>query len=342
MRKKQSLILMKRTFWLISCLALLTTYGCHQGNTYEGKPVEQAAPMKVTMHRYEKDLFSIDKSNLKAEIVRLMPRYPLFLGNTPPDTVSLMKMSDYLNDTLIQAVYRETLKVYPNLDSVETELGQAFANYRKVLPGINTPTVYTYVSGLDYENPIRITDSVMIVALDMYLGEHCRFYSQAGIPQFRCLGFTQSYIVPDIMKELVFSQLPQENKNRNLLEWMIFYGKMMYSLDLVIPDAPDYRKITYTPEQIKWCKDNEAKIWGYFIANKLLFSTDSKQIMNFIPDAPFTKGLDKESPGRIGWWVGWQIVRKFMENNPAVTLPQLFQMTDAQAILKKSGYKPEK
>jgi hypothetical protein len=41
-----------------------------------------------------------------------------------------------------------------------------------------------------------------------------------------------------------------------------------------------------------------------------------------------------------GKWLGWQIVRKFMDENPKVQPSDLFNMDDAQIILNRSGYKP--
>jgi hypothetical protein len=333
---------MRFILWLISGLFLLSAGGCQRKVKTPGNEVQEATPLKVKVHRYEKDLFTLDQSNLRNEVLRLAPQYPLFLGTTTPDTASLMRLSAYLGDTLIQSIYRETMKAYPGLDTVESELGQAFANYGRAFPGSVPPAVFTYISGIDYENPVRLADSALIIALDMYLGSDSRFYSQSGIPQFRTLGCDRHSIVPDVIKEMIFSKMPQDHQDKKLLDWMIFYGKILAALDEIIPGVPDYRKITYSPEQLQWCREHEARIWGYFIANKLLYTADSKQVMDFIADAPFTKGLNKESPGRIGWWVGWQIVRSYREKNPAVTLPQLIQMEDAQEILNQSGYRPGK
>jgi hypothetical protein len=64
--------------------------------------------------------------------------------------------------------------------------------------------------------------------------------------------------------------------------------------------------------------------------------------MKYTSDGPFTSVLSKQAPARIGHWVGWQIIRQYMNNNPDVSLEQLMQENDAQAILKKSKYKPRK
>ena len=63
----------------------------------------------------------------------------------------------------------------------------------------------------------------------------------------------------------------------------------------------------------------------------------------FLEDAPFSKfyiSEDKNSPGRIGQWIGMQIVRSFMANND-VSLSDLL-IKNEEEIFKKSKYKPRK
>ena len=95
-------------------------------------------------------------------------------------------------------------------------------------------------------------------------------------------------------------------------------------------------------KQNQYCKQNEFNIWSYFIAQKKLYTTDQAEIMKFTVDGPFTSSLSKEAPPRIGYWVGRQIVKQYMEKNPNVTLEQLMNETNAQQILTKAKYKPNK
>ncbi|HLN96658.1 MAG TPA: hypothetical protein VK183_13575, partial [Flavobacterium sp.] len=72
-------------------------------------------------------------------------------------------------------------------------------------------------------------------------------------------------------------------------------------------------------------------------------STDGRLGNRFINPAPFSKfylEVDNETPGRIGTWVGWQIVRAYMEQNEEVSLTQLLAM-DANEIFTGSRYKPK-
>jgi uncharacterized protein YjaZ len=63
----------------------------------------------------------------------------------------------------------------------------------------------------------------------------------------------------------------------------------------------------------------------------------------FINPAPFSKfnlELDSESPGRLGQYMGWQIVRAYAENND-VSLQEILSM-NAEDIFNNSKFKPRK
>ena len=52
--------------------------------------------------------------------------------------------------------------------------------------------------------------------------------------------------------------------------------------------------------------------------------------------------MPAEAPGRAGNFIGWKIVESFMKHNPNVTVSELFKISDAQYIMDKAKYKPER
>jgi uncharacterized protein YjaZ len=83
-------------------------------------------------------------------------------------------------------------------------------------------------------------------------------------------------------------------------------------------------------------------MWRYFIDNSLLYNASADAYYGFIQDGPFSKfnlEIERESPGRVGTWIGWQIVKSFMTNNDEVPLQKLLEM-DAKVVFEKSKYKP--
>jgi uncharacterized protein YjaZ len=72
---------------------------------------------------------------------------------------------------------------------------------------------------------------------------------------------------------------------------------------------------------------------------ELMYSEDVEKYYSFFNSAPFTRGMPPESPGRIGNWVGYQIVDSYM-NNTDVSLQSLMSNNNSQEILLKSKYRP--
>jgi uncharacterized protein YjaZ len=106
-----------------------------------------------------------------------------------------------------------------------------------------------------------------------------------------------------------------------------------------MPNTPNTLKINYSAEQLNWCNANAEGVWFFLIDNELLYTKTTSEIIKFMGEAPFIQGFPEGSPGRVGHWVGWQIVKAFMEKNPNTSLEKLMSIK-AQNILNKSKYKP--
>jgi len=149
-------------------------------------------------------------------------------------------------------------------------------------------------------------------------------------------------IIQNILNAIIDQQVDPSSKRR-FIDKMIFEGKKMYLLDLYLPTISNQEKIGYSSDKFNWAKANEQQIWMYFIDRKILFSTDFNLNARFLENGPFSKFYmeqDNLSPGKIGVWLGWQIVRSFMEKND-VSLQELLKMNEDE-IFKKSNYKPKK
>jgi uncharacterized protein YjaZ len=75
----------------------------------------------------------------------------------------------------------------------------------------------------------------------------------------------------------------------------------------------------------------------------MLYSVDAKLVPRFLSPAPFSKfylEIDNDSPGQVGAWIGWQIVRSYMKNND-ISINELLNK-NAKEIFEQSKYKPKK
>ena len=121
---------------------------------------------------------------------------------------------------------------------------------------------------------------------------------------------------------------------------MVEKGKRMYLLDKLMPETEDTLKTGYTKKQLEGCYENEGLIWNFFLTNNLLNNNEPGVVKNYIGESPNTPEFGEGAPGNIGMFVGWQIVKKYMDKNSSVTLQTLMQ-TDARKIYEESKYRPK-
>ncbi|MBC8110881.1 MAG: gliding motility lipoprotein GldB [Verrucomicrobia bacterium] len=287
--------------------------------------------MAVKVERFDKIFYETPPADLN----KIKQKFPYLFPAATPDAVLVEKMTNPLNREL----YTEVQKKYANFEKVNDDLDELFRHMKYYFPETKSPKVITLISEMDYQNKAIYADSLVLISLDLYLGKDHKFYE---FPDYLRQNFETSQIMPDIVSSFAVGKIPPPT-DKTLLSYMIYSGKELYLKDILLPEISDADRVGYTPEQIKWCEENEGEMWSYFIEGKLLYDSDSKLPNRFINVAPFSKfylEIDNESPGRVGTWVGWQIVRSFMKNNE-VSLQDLLRM-DAVEIFNKSKYKPKK
>jgi len=306
-----------------------TLISCNKKNKTEN--LVEAIPMDIKVERFDKIFFETPPKDL----YKIKKEFPFFFPQGSDDSVWFNKMQD----PLWRELYTEVQKKYSNFEPVHKELETLFKHIKYYFPQTKKPKVITVISEMDYNNKVIYADSLVIISLELYLGKDHKFYQ---FPKYLKQNFEQKQIMPDIISSFSTHKIAHIT-DKKLLSQMIYFGKQLYLKELLLPDYSDADRMGYTPEQIKWCQENESYMWRYFIEKEMLYSDDQKLIPRFINPAPFSKfylEIDNESPGSIGVWVGWQIVRSYMKNNE-VSLPQLLN-TDAKEIFEKSKYKPKK
>jgi hypothetical protein len=194
-----------------------------------------------------------------------------------------------------------------------------------------------------------LTSSGLAIGLQLYLGRDFPVYRTEYIseiyPDYQSRRFEPQYIPVNCMKNIITDIYSQDVPDLPLVYQMIEAGKRLYVLDQLLPETADSLKTGYTQEQLDGCYKNEAFIWNFFLQNNLLYATDPSLTRDYMNDGPKTEALGEASPGFIGQFVGWQIVKKWMnlDKNKNVEynkiLKQLFH-TPAKQIFEEAKYKP--
>ncbi|PCJ97378.1 MAG: gliding motility lipoprotein GldB [Flavobacteriaceae bacterium] len=315
----------------IICILFFVLISCGGDDTVSQEIAKIDLDLQV--NRFDREFAEITPIQLST----LKKKYPYLFPKQYADSIWIAKMKDSLQLELLSEV-NATFKDFKD-ESADLEL--LFKHIAYYFPKYKTPAVVTVISDVKYNDRVILADTLLLIGLDNYLGSSHKFY--ARIQKYIANGLDREYIISDVASAFAKKVLSQP-RDRSFLSQMIYYGKELHIKDKLIPFNTDAQKIGYSQEQMDWAKTSEEQIWRYFIERELLYSTDNKLGPRFLDPAPFSKFqlelVDNESPGKIGRYMGWQIVRAFMKNND-VTLQQLLQIP-AEEIFKKANYKPRK
>ena len=305
-------------------------FSCNNESKVE-KEIEKI-PINFEMIRFDKEFAEATP----ADLPKLKAKYPAFFPKQYSDSIWIEK----LTDTLQNQLETEVFKTFPRDEALIDVLVPLFQHIKYYFPDFRTPVVVTTTSDVDYRNKVILADSMLVIGLDNYLGSNHRFYE--GIDKYISKEMKLSQIGPDVAETYARQYIKPPSKT-TFLGQIVYYGKALYLKDLWLPNTSDAEKIGYTDEEYQWAEENEEYMWRYFVEKEMLYSTDTKLGARFINPAPFSKfylEIDNESPGMLGRYLGWKIVRAYMENNKTST--QQLMITDAEEIFTNSKYKPKK
>lgn len=336
----------KLQMYLIFAAALLGT-GC--GNTR--KVDVSGIPVEVKIGRFDRDIREL-KTGDPVKAARLQKKYGVFYSDYMENMLGvgstarpayLSELQRAMAGKPWQDLQQSVDEVFPDLARQEAELTDAFRRIRYYFPQRPLPKVYSFLSGFQVQTPVG--NDYIGIGLDLFLGADAKYYPalRQTFPRYVSRRFTPENIAPRVVEAVVREDMFAETDAPALLDKMVYNGKIMYLMDVFLPDAPDSLKIGYTQKQLEWCNTYEGDIWGYFLEENLLYNTDYQKIQKYLTDAPFTPGLGENnaSAPKLAVWTGWQIVRKFMDKHPDVTPEALMRMNNAQRILQEAVYKPK-
>jgi len=337
-----------------SCVFLLLGLNlCITSCSRNKEPDVSGIKLNIKIERFDQSMEQLTAGNVAQVVPQLEKQYGWFYADYIQNMLAVGSMDDtnyyqnlrtVLENPDYKALAKAVADSYPNLAKQEAELTDAFKRMKYYFRMQKTPRFISFLSGFSVQTPIG--NGYIGIGLDMFLGKDSPFYPALvqSIPQYISRRFTPENITPRVVETYIREELyPEADASVSLLDKMVYNGKVLYLMQKALPTAPDSLLIGYTDAQSAWCKTYETDIWAYFIEEKLIFESDYAKIQKFLTDAPFTPGLgeNNQSAPKLGIWVGWQIVKNYMDKHPELSPKDLLSLNDTQKILRDSGYKPK-
>ena len=340
---------MKYAISFIFIFITLSSFNSCAGNTekpYNKTYVQDQSILKI--QRFDKDFHSYLANPTEEQYTILRTKYPNFLKAFGVVTVNLQDeeldnpvlfkqlMEPYFSNTALSKIYADALTLFSDLSTYELELTKANDLIKTYFIGKELPGLSIHVSG--FKANTIVLDSIISVSTDKYLGKDYSGY-KPFFESYQTIQMELKYIVRDFLKAWLMSEFRETNQRKNLLSEVIYQGKILYALNELLPEWDESDILGYTEQQQEWCEEHAKDIWKMTIDHNYLFNSDSQVIQKYMEDAPYTAIISAESPGRVGLWLGLQIIKNYAKNT-GHDLQSILLENNNQLLLKSAKYNP--
>ncbi|WP_375419152.1 gliding motility lipoprotein GldB [uncultured Hymenobacter sp.] len=325
-------------------LVLLGLAGCGSDSTAGCRPdpADDAPAAPFRLQRLEQTFLQLKRP---ADAQQFLRRAPLFarayLQRRSPanDTALTRALVQMATNPDLQKLGRETAAAFPDTAALRRDLGQIFRRVHHYFPDFKPPLATTYVSGL-LGKDVFVNDSLLVVSLDYFAGPRSSY--RPDLPGYMLRRYRPPFVLPTVALRISDKYNRHELTANTMLDAMIHSGKALYFAGQMLPCTPDSLLLGYSGKELKGVQFNEGKIWGHFLEKNLLYNTTPFLVQKYVGERPNVPEIDRTAPGRIGQWVGLQIIRKYMAEHPDVSLPRLMAERGSQRLLTESHYRPKR
>lgn len=324
-------------------LILMLLFSCQSKSRYSIDTEENKIEVKIA--RLDSALIHFDQHQPYPSALELYEKFPIFfplyvrnvLDTISLDTLAVSQMlTAFADDDYFQTINRREDTVFRNVSDIEEELSDTYTYIHHYFSEIELPQIYLFVSG--FNRSVLFADDMLGVGGDFYLGQDFAPY-RSFTYDYLLANMTRKMFAIDVASAVLFRHFIFNGDKNRLIDHLLHRGKVLFLLKTFMPSRTSAEIIGYSPEQWAWAVKYEKQIWRSVIEQKHLFDTDNLLMKKYLNDAPFTSPISQDSPGRLGVFLGIRIMEEYVKNND-VSLPELMQFSDYQAILSASKYNP--
>lgn len=332
-------------------MLLLFASACN--NDGDGPDVSNI-PVTLNTRRLDADFAAIDTAQLGTGLKALAQKYPDFLSFYT-DTLMGMALNGQFEDTAtairnnlfpylthkdFRGLADTVAQAFPDTKAIDEALTRGFRYMKYYYPQFKEPAIIYFNSYLTKWSALTYGDNIIGIGLDMYLGGDYPNYSRVDIPDYMIRNLRPEAAPVNVFTSIYHKDRPFTTEGRTLLDMMVQRGKEQYFLSKMLPFISEATRFGFTEEQIKWCHENEAGIYNFFLKEQLLYDTNWQKILRYVTEGPTATGMSAESPGNVGSWLGYRIVLAYAAAHPDAKPEDIFKQDDAQAFLQGAKYKP--
>ncbi len=338
-------------------LLVFSLGSCNKASDGESSPsVSHIEINDVDLIRFDQEINKLDVENIAESYEALLKRYPgltelyfqrlIEIPNSDQESY-YNSITDFLNAGSIQTLQDTIDIIFKDTKDIESELLLACKYLKFYFPNIAIPSFYTFHTEFGYQNIIFSDgdgDGIGI-GLDFFLGESFDYKmidpQNPSFSDYLTRSYTSEHIVRKSMA-LILQDILGSTNGKRFVDHMVHQGKQLYTLEKILPHVEDSIVFEYSEVQLAWLEANELEIWSFFLDKNLMYETNQARVLKYINPAPHSAGMPPEAPGRTAAYLGYKIVKAFMQKNSDYSLQELIDFSDAQKLMEISKYKPRR
>jgi hypothetical protein len=304
--------------------------------------------LAINYHRFDQKLASAKNVNeleqvhkelhtIGGELYEFYTIEMLRVG-APNDDSTVAFLYKFIKDSTMQLVQKAIDSTFGDFSKEKEQITNAFKHLKYHIPHVMLPSdVITYNS--TYANGVISAPSQIGIGLEMYLGPNNQIIKRLPFPEYFKARMDRQFLLSDVAQSWVTTNVIENQMGDDFLSHLIYYGKVLYTMEAMLPNSPPHQIIKYNELEYEWAEVSEYDIWQFIVEQEWVYSKDMKLMVRYFNEGPTTVGLEG-SPARIGQFLGWKIVKSYMTKYPETTLIDLIAEKNQGKILK--AYKPKK
>lgn len=332
-----------RQIWLLFLIISLTLCGCNSASFGMNDD-----SIGIRINRFDTALYQWIDTGDSLTLHSLISDYPQMLGflgktlfqiNEIDSSTFFNNLKNRYSEPTLKSLYHDAITFYatnsPIVKQIEKECSNSFSRLGQLLPSMQVPAVYMHVSG--FEQNVIVADSLLSFSIDKYMGADYPLYGKFFY-NYQLKSMIPERIAIDGLYAWLISEFPFQQNESDLLDRMIYEGKIIYLL-MQTGNKYAFQQIKpLTDDEYKWCMKHESKLWKTIINRKHLHEADAITVSKYFSSVPIPF-ISEDAPAFIGNFIGYRIVSRFMKQTKT-SCEELLRNNNAKEILQKSKYKP--
>ncbi len=310
----------------ISFIYLVMTMALVSCGSPANDPASVAPTPSIKELHFEDAFFAMDTLHFEASLAKLVQKYPAFSDDY---FNRILMMSPQKESKQIGAFHKAYLPVYKEAKKVQAsklatpQIVEALKRFHYYFPNYTLPKQVIYFIGPLETYGNVVTKDGLAIGLQLYLGSESSWYFSEQIntiyPRYISRQFAPEYIVVNSLQNILNDYQPIALNGTTLVAQMIEIGKRQYILEQCLPKTQDTILMGYTGQQLEALKENTGDIWTFLASQNRLFSVDPTMANSILGEAPYNDYFGEDIPGNVGKYIGYTIVKSWMEQQKGKT-----------------------